>query len=173
FEKSIDSTGKALKLIVKSYSNLEYLNTSTRCFNCIRHKRHIYQIREKNNIGLYAIANLCHKLEYLDISHCEKFTETSICSIIHSCSRLQQLDHSYCEITDITIEEIARLYLNLKYLNLRGCYKISKEVVNQLVLLNPNIHIENYVKTLTLSDLIEVVINHLTQNNVINIQTLT
>ena len=83
--------------------------------------------------------------------------------------RLQQLDLSYCVITDITIEEIARSCPNLKYLNLRGCYKISKEAVNKL---NPNIHIENFEETLSPPDLIGAVRNHLIQNNVSSRQIL-
>ncbi|CAI2192784.1 12199_t:CDS:2, partial [Funneliformis geosporum] len=85
---------------------------------------------------------------------------------------LRQLDLSCCEITDITIEEIARSFLNLKYLNLRGCYIISKEAVDQVISLNPNINIVNFVDTITPSDLIGVIINHLTQNNVASRQIL-
>src|SRR5204862_8295823 len=76
---------------------------------------------------------------------------------------------SFCKITDITIEEIARSCINLKYLNLRGCYKISKKAVDKL---NPDIHIEDFVETLTPPDLIGVVRNHLTQNNVASRQIL-
>ena len=43
---------------------------------------------------------------------------------------------------------------------MEGCYNISKEAVDQL---NPNIHVENFV---TPPDLIGMVSNHLTQNNV-------
>ncbi|CAI2194773.1 5111_t:CDS:2, partial [Funneliformis geosporum] len=86
---------------------------------------------------------------------------------------LQHLDITFCEIiSDMTIEEIARSCLNLKYLNLRGCYNISKKAVDQLVSLNPNIHIKNFEETLSPPNLIGVVINHLTQNNVANRQTL-
>jgi hypothetical protein len=46
----------------------------------------------------------------------------------------------------VTIEEIASLCLNLKYLNLEGCYKISKKAVDQL---NQNIHVKNFVETIT------------------------
>src|SRR5436190_14681921 len=45
----------------------------------------------------------------------------------------------------MTIEEIDSSSLNLKYLNLKGCDNISKEVVDQLVSLNQNIHIENFM----------------------------
>ena len=68
--------------------------------------------------------------------------------MLFSCPRLQQLDLGFCKISDIIIEEIARSCPNLKYLNLRGCYKISKEAIDQLVSLNPNIHVENFVCTI-------------------------
>ncbi len=159
FEGSTDCTGKVLKLIAESYPNLEYLKIS----NLRR------EFWPKNDIGLTAIANSCHKLECLNISKHTEFSEISICNIIRSCPRLQQLDLSFCKITDITIEEIARSCLNLKFLNLRGCYNISKKAVNQL---NPDIHVEDFMETLTPSDLIRVVRNHLTQNNVASKQIL-
>ena len=55
FEKSIDPTGEALKLMAKSYPNLKYLNISA-LYN---------RFRPKNDIDLIAIANSCYKLEYL------------------------------------------------------------------------------------------------------------
>src|SRR5205823_5414078 len=109
------------------------------------------------------------------ISNRTEFSEISICNVICSCPRLQHLDLSFCRITDITIEEISakhlngRSCLNLKYLNLRGCCKISKVAVDKL---NPNIHVENFVETLTPPDLIGMVRNHLTQNNVASRQIL-
>src|SRR6266498_310330 len=165
FEGSMDCTGKVLKLIAKSYPNLEYLNISA-----LRRG-----FKSENDIGLSAIAQSCHKLEYLNISNLIEFSEISICNVIHSCPRLQQLDLSFCRITDISIEEIAakrlngRSCLNLKYLNLRGCCKISKVAVDKL---NPNIHVENFVETLMPPDLIGMVRNHLTQNNVASRQIL-
>ncbi|PKY57422.1 hypothetical protein RhiirA4_478478 [Rhizophagus irregularis] len=83
--------------------------------------------------------------EYLNISKRTEFSEISICNVIRFCPRLQHLDLSFSEISDITIEEIARSCPNLKYLNLRGCYKVSKESIDQLVSLNPNIHVENFM----------------------------
>ncbi|PKY53520.1 RNI-like protein [Rhizophagus irregularis] len=162
FEGSTDDRfGKTLKLIAKSYPNLEYLNIST-----------LHGFKSESDIGLSAIANSCHKLEYLNISIRKEFSEISICNVICSCPRLQQLDLSYCKITDITIEEIARSCPNLKYLNLGGCYIIRKEAIDQLISLNPNINIVNFVDTITPPDLIGVVINHLTQNNVASRQIL-
>jgi hypothetical protein len=130
-----ESVGKVLKLIAELYPNLEYLNISA--------LRNIFQ--SKNDKGLTAIVQSCYKLEYLNIAYCTEFTEQSICAIIRSCPKLQQLDLSFCKITDIVIEEIAGSCLNLKNLNLEGCYRISKEAIDQL---NPNIYIENFVKTL-------------------------
>jgi hypothetical protein len=59
FEGSTDRSGKTLKLIAKSYPNLEYLNISA------LHEG----FQPKNDIDLTAIANSCHKLEYLNISN--------------------------------------------------------------------------------------------------------
>ena len=43
----------------------------------------------------------------------------------------------------MTIREIARSSLNLKFLELEGCEHISKKAMNQL---NQNIHIKNFDK---------------------------
>ena len=50
---------------------------------------------------------------------------------------------------------------------------ILAKAVDQLVSLNPNIHVENFMETLMPSDFIGVVSNYLTQNNVANRQILT
>ena len=154
-----------LNRIAESYSNLKYLNLQKDMYvSC-----NMGIITGKD---LYAIARSCHKLEYLNISHRTDICEQSICNVIRSCPRFQQLDLSYCRITDTIIEEIAGSCLYLKYLNLRGCYKISKEAVDQLISLNPNINIENFVDTITPPDHIGVVRNHLTHNNVASRQIL-
>ena len=155
------STGfsdKTLNRIAESYPNLKYLNLQKNEYvSC--------NMGIITGEGLYAIARSCHKLEYLNISHRTDICGQSICNVIRSCPRLQQLDLSFIKLPDVTIEEIASSCLNLKYLNLKGCYKISK-----LVSLNLNFHIENYV---TPPDLIGMTINHLTQNNVASKQILT
>ncbi|PKY54962.1 hypothetical protein RhiirA4_474097 [Rhizophagus irregularis] len=106
--------------------------------------------------------------EYLNIFIRKEFSEISICNVIRSCPRLQQLDLSYCEITDITIKEIARSCLNLKYLDLEGCYNISEEAIDQLISLNPNIHVDNFLESSAPPDFIESVRNYLIQPNVAN-----
>ncbi|POG72520.1 hypothetical protein GLOIN_2v1773514 [Rhizophagus irregularis DAOM 181602=DAOM 197198] len=143
FEESTDNTDKILKLIAKSYLNLKYLNIASFCSRF-----------GENDIGLTAITNSCHSLEYLNISRHTEFTETSICNVIRSCRRLQHLNLSFCKSTDITIKEIAESCLNLKYLDLEGCYNISEEAVDQLISLNPNIHVEDFADTRTHSGFI-------------------
>ncbi|CAI2199389.1 7435_t:CDS:1, partial [Funneliformis geosporum] len=130
-------SSKALELIADLYTNLKYLNLCDDRSGGFRG----FRAREIDDECLTAIADSCHKLEYLNISNRTEFSEIAICNVIRSCPRLQRLNLSYCKITDITIEEIAKPILNLKYLNLKGCFKISKEVIDQL---NPNTHVENY-----------------------------
>ncbi|RIA91038.1 hypothetical protein C1645_822613 [Glomus cerebriforme] len=143
-----ESIGKILKLIAKSYPNLNYLNISALCNSFA-----------ENDEGLCIIVNSYHKLECLNISKHTEFSKISICNIIRSCPRLQQLINlSFYRITDISIEEIASSCFNLKYFNLRRCYKISKKAVDKL---NPNIHVENFMKTLMLSDFINAFNNFL------------
>jgi hypothetical protein len=136
---------------------LEYLDIST------LHGR----FKIENDIGLSAIANSCHKLECLNISGRTEFSEVSICNVIRSCPRLQHLDLSFCEITNITIEEAVSSCLNLKYLKLEGCYKISKEAIDRLISLNPNIHVENFVDPMDNPAVIERVIELLSRDHTV------
>ena len=106
------------------------------------------------DLDLWKIVQSCHKLEYLNISYRTEFLESSICNIIHSCPKLQHLSLRFCEISDMTIKEIACLCLNLKYFDLKGCENISKEAIDQLVSLNPNVHVKNFMSTITTPDLI-------------------
>ncbi|PKK59612.1 hypothetical protein RhiirC2_794592 [Rhizophagus irregularis] len=163
FEGSTDDHfGKTLKLIAKSYPNLEYLNISA-----------LHGFKSERDIGLNAIAQSCHKLEYLNISGHTGFSEIIICNVICSCPRLQQLDLSYCGITDKTIEEIARSCPKLKYLNLEGCYKISKEAIDQLVSAHTtDIHVKTtlmFTDTADIpNDFISAFSDYLRQANVAN-----
>jgi hypothetical protein len=152
-----ESVGKVLKLIAESYPNLECLNISA--------LRNIF--RSKNDKGLTAIANSCHKLECLNISNHTEFSEISICNVIRSCPMFWQLDLSHCKITDVTIEEAVSSCPNLKYLNLRGCENISKEAVDQLVSLNPDIRVENFVDSMDNPAVIERVIELLSRGHTV------
>src|SRR3989337_2935115 len=165
FINSIGFSNRALELIAGSYPNLKYLNLCDDRSGGFRSFRTL----EVYDLDLWKIAQSCHKLEYLNISYRTEFLEPLICNIIRSCPKLQHLSLRFCQITDITIKEIAGSCLNLKYLNLEGCNNISKEAVDQL---NPNIHVENFVETLTPSDFIGAVRNHLIQNNVVSRRTL-
>jgi hypothetical protein len=169
---SCDNTGfsnRSLEAIAVLCPKLKYLNL---CDNQSGNYVSL-RVREVGDGGLWKIAQSCHKLEYLNISYRTEILEPSICNIIRSCPKLQHLSLRFCEITDMTIKEIACSCLNLKYLDLKGCENISKEAIDRLVSLNPNIHVENFMETLTPSDFIGVVSNYLTQNNVANRQILT
>ena len=86
FEKVKHLTSKSLKLIAESYSNLKYLNISVLCYKKLAD--YITIIREYSDKDLCAIANLCYKLEYLNISNRTEFSKISIYNVIHSCPRL-------------------------------------------------------------------------------------
>ena len=100
FGKSTGYSDKALNRIAESYPNLKYLNLGKDKYV----SSHAGIITDK---GLFALANACRKLEYLNISHRIEITGTSISSIIRSCLRLQELVLSFCRITDVIIGEIA------------------------------------------------------------------
>ncbi|UZO00606.1 uncharacterized protein OCT59_011728 [Rhizophagus irregularis] len=154
FENCVGFSNRALNQL-KAYPNLRYLNL---CSSGIMGDK-----------ALCGMVGSCRKIEYLNISFCQEkhlnvekhlsveyldfgrcvyVTETSICNAIHSCPNLQHLNLSFCGITDVTIKEISHLCLYLKYLNLEGCANITKEAIDQLVLLNPNIHVEDFMNSM-------------------------
>src|SRR3989440_5193729 len=153
FINSIGFSNRTLELIAGSYPNLKYLNLCDDQLGGFTS----FRVREVDDGGLWRIAKICHKLEYLNIAYRTEITEHSICGIIRSSPKLRHLDISFCEITDMTIKKVARLCLNLKYINLRGCY-ISKEALDQL---NPNTHVEIFRGPFDNQAVIEQVIRQL------------
>src|SRR2546421_8813823 len=122
FKNSIGFSNRALELIAGSYPNLKYLNLcNDQSGNYVS-----LRVREVHDLGLWKIAQSCHKLEYLNISYRTEILEPSICNIIRSCPKLQHLSLRFCEISDMTIKEIACSCLNLKYLDLKECENIAK-----------------------------------------------
>ena len=75
FGKSTGYSDKALNRIAESYPNLKHLNLGKDKYV----SSHAGIITDK---GLFALANACRKLEYLNISHRIEITGTSISSII-------------------------------------------------------------------------------------------
>src|SRR5256714_403303 len=71
FRKSTEYSNKALNQIAKSYSNLKHLNLEKDKYV----SSHAGIITDKS---LFALANACRKLEYLNISHRIEITGTSI-----------------------------------------------------------------------------------------------
>ncbi|CAI2188058.1 18426_t:CDS:2, partial [Funneliformis geosporum] len=139
---------------IHGIENYGVMNDSPSC-NCLKasqknqSKYKSLNDRKVTDKGLCAIARSYHKLEYLNISYHTKIIGISICDIIHSCPRLQHFEFSYCKFTNEIIKEIANSCLNLKYLKLEGCDNVSKEAISQLISPNPNIHVENFVCTIT------------------------
>jgi hypothetical protein len=102
---SVRFSDNTLNRIAESYPNLKYLNLGGYDGNRL--------ITDK---GLYAIADSCYKLEYLNIFSRKEFSEIAIWNVIHSCLRIQEFVIYECKISNRTIKEI-ELYLKIKYIN--------------------------------------------------------
>ena len=165
FENSIEFSNRSLEAIAVLCPKLKYLNLcDDQSGNYMS-----FRVREIGDSSLWKIAQSCHKLEYLNISYRTEILEPSICNIIRSCPKLQHLSLRFCEISDMTIKEIACSCLNLKYLDLKGCENISTKAIDRLVSLNPNIHVENFMGTITTPDLIGTLSDLLSQYSNISI----
>ncbi|GES77608.1 hypothetical protein GLOIN_2v1786101 [Rhizophagus clarus] len=140
FNYSKGFSEKTLKRIAKSYSNLKYLNLQKA--EEVDHNRN----QTYRNIHLGEIRRLMYE-NYISSSSnsgCDtEITDDGLSIVVLRCRKLEYLNISHrTAITDITINAIARSCLNLKYIDLKGCYNISKEAKCQLI---PNVHVENIV----------------------------
>ncbi|CAG8624785.1 14460_t:CDS:1 [Cetraspora pellucida] len=91
------------------------------------------------NIPIIEIARFSPKLQHLSFNLYMYLTNRCITEITRSCSKLKHLELGDCSIGNEAIEKIASNYTNLKYLSLKGCRRISNEVLKKL---NSKIKIE-------------------------------
>ncbi|PKC55793.1 RNI-like protein [Rhizophagus irregularis] len=169
FENCVGFSNRALNQL-KAYPNLRYLNL---CSSGIMGDKALCGMVgscrkiEYLNISfcqgitdrsLIKIANSCQALQefYFACAHLisERFIIEKLLTVeehlnVEKHLSVEYLDFgSFCGITDVTIKEISRSCLYLKYLNLEGCANITKEAIDQLVLLNPNIHVEDFMNSM-------------------------
>ena len=138
FSYSKRFSSKTLKRIAKLYFNLKYLNLQK------DEEVGYNQNQTSQNIHLGRIRRLMYK-NYIPSSGnpgCNtEITDDGLSIVILRYCKLEYHNISqYMMITDITINAIASSYFNLKYLNLKSCYNISKKAIYQFI---PNVHIEN------------------------------
>ncbi|CAI2197731.1 2844_t:CDS:2, partial [Funneliformis geosporum] len=122
---------KALCRMVGSCRKIEYLNISF-CQGIT--DRSLIKIAKSCIPGRYRRKNRCDILV-------EKHLTVEKHLNVEKHFSVEYLDFgSFCGIADVTIKEISRSCLYLKYLNLERCANITKEAIDQLISLNPNIH---------------------------------
>ncbi|CAG8788300.1 8953_t:CDS:2, partial [Dentiscutata erythropus] len=92
------------------------------------------------NILIIEIARFSPKLQHPSLNSCICLTNRYITEITCSCSKLRHFELGDCSIGNEAIEKIASNCTNLKYLSLKGCRRISNEVLKKL---NPKIKIEH------------------------------
>ncbi len=151
-----DITGRSLIEIAGSCQALQEFHFA--CAHLITETSISHILNSCPNLRRFSILASCRRknrgdilvekhlsIEVLDFGSCVYVAEISICNAIHFCLNLQHLNLSFYEITDVTIKEISCSYLNLKYLNLKEYANITKEAIDQLISLNPNIHVENFM----------------------------
>ncbi|CAG8817546.1 45020_t:CDS:2, partial [Gigaspora margarita] len=80
-----------------------------------------------------------NQIQHLSLNSCICFTNRCITEITRSYPKLRHIELGNCSIGNKAIKEIAHNCTNLKYLSLKGCKGISKEVIKKL---NPKIKIE-------------------------------
>lgn len=83
--------------------------------------------------GLIAIAPLCRKLLFLDLSENESITDNSLQNQVFNCPDLKTIDLTDCDrITDKSVQDIAKYCLKLHALALESCKKISDKSLEAL-----------------------------------------
>ncbi|CAI2176726.1 7813_t:CDS:2, partial [Funneliformis geosporum] len=135
FKDSIGFSDRSLFVIAESYPNLKYINLWD---------------AQITNKGLYAIAQLCYKLEYLNISYCRNISDKYLFEITGNCHDLQEFYFAEARrITDrsINIKDASTLIqrcFNIEYLDFSGVMALQNNVlIITIIKRSPNLrHIE-------------------------------
>ncbi|XP_029951714.1 dynein regulatory complex subunit 6 [Salarias fasciatus] len=69
----------------------------------------------------------CRNLQELNVSECQNVTDLMIQRIVEDCPSLLYLNLSCTLITNETLKELSRNCLNLQYLSLAYCYRLTDE----------------------------------------------
>lgn len=127
-----------LDMQVCSYmSNLDF-SCSTMAFLPLRHIDLSYCTKVTDECLKY-ITWLCHDLTFISLAGCHRITSTGIKYIALNCHELQNLDISYrgsqssIHLTDDSIVLLGRNCRHLTYLDLIGCWSVTKECTRIIV----------------------------------------
>ena len=84
--------------------------------------------------AMKSIAESCPNLVILNISFCCTLTEGGILHLIDGCRKLTTFDVSFCgnAISDDILTEMAKKWLDLKRLSIRGCIRVTDKGVQEL-----------------------------------------
>eukprot|EP00899_Mesostigma_viride_P001400 jgi/Mesvir1/11260/Mv01063-RA.1 len=86
-----------------------------------------------SDAGIRAVACSCRVLEHLSAAMCENVTDEGICAVGAQCGRLRGLDVAYSDVTDDSIEVIARGCPGLTDLNVAQCVGVTERSIRALV----------------------------------------
>ena len=84
------------------------------------------------NMAVKAISDYCHKLVELDLKGNEKITSDAVAVLVENNSLLEvfHLKRSQNAISDNVISKLVQHNMQLKKLNIRGCYKSTNNISN-------------------------------------------
>ncbi|KAL4560219.1 hypothetical protein LXL04_032368 [Taraxacum kok-saghyz] len=87
-----------------------------------------------NNARVVEIANECHLLEKLQLSHCPRISDKSLIAIANNCPNLTSLSIESCSnIKNEGLQEIGKKCPNLKSILIKNCSQIGDQGVASLV----------------------------------------
>ncbi|KAM9816331.1 F-box and leucine-rich repeat protein 13 [Syngnathus typhle] len=86
-------------------------------------------LRGCSSLQWYSLEHIgeCRNLQELNVSECFNITDTMIESIVEGCNSLLYLNLSNTLLTDVTLRELASNCINLQYLSLAYCHKMTDE----------------------------------------------
>ncbi len=86
-----------------------------------------------SDVGLWAIARHCRKLEHLVLTRCDQITNVGLRSLSLSCSNMTTLDFNDCHLLDdIALTVIATGAWKLQHLLLQNCVSITDNGVGRV-----------------------------------------
>nr|XP_057932096.1 F-box and leucine-rich repeat protein 13 isoform X1 [Doryrhamphus excisus] len=86
-------------------------------------------LRGCNSLEWSSLRNIseCRNLQELNVSECFNITDDMIQSIVEGCNYLLYLNISSTLVTDLSLKELSRNCINLQYLSVAYCHKLTDE----------------------------------------------
>ena len=128
---------EVVESLVNNNPNLHHLDISTSSIPSYHH----HQNSKLSSSSLTLIANSCPQLTYIGIGNLAMFRSNDILELVTKCPKLKHANFERTHIDDAALDMMSTNCLELEYLSISGCYKITPHSLDRLEQSLPNLEI--------------------------------